>query len=45
MSRSGSRAGRGRAVAIDPATGHIYAAGQEYAAGNFAEIWLRKLTP
>lgn len=34
-----------RAVAIDPATGYIYAAGQEYEAGNFAALWLRKLTP
>ena len=34
-----------RAVAIDPMNGAIYVAGQEYEAGNFATLWLRKLTP
>jgi hypothetical protein len=34
-----------RAVAIDPVDGSIYAAGQEYEAGQFATLWLRKLTP
>ena len=33
-----------RAVAID-ATGHIYAAGEEYRVGQFADVWLTKYAP
>ncbi|MBL9106235.1 MAG: hypothetical protein JNL82_35255 [Myxococcales bacterium] len=32
------------AVAVD-AAGHVYAAGEEYAVGQFAEVWLRKFAP
>ncbi|MBK9754301.1 MAG: hypothetical protein IPO88_12485 [Nannocystis sp.] len=33
-----------RAVAID-ASGHIYAAGEEYRVGQFADVWLTKYAP
>ena len=33
------------AVAIDPDTGHIYAAGEEYRVGQFADVWLTKYAP
>lgn len=33
-----------RAVAIDQ-TGHVYAAGNEYVAGQFATVWLTKYAP
>ncbi|MCA9636386.1 MAG: SDR family oxidoreductase [Myxococcales bacterium] len=34
-----------RAVAINGDDGYIYGAGQEYMAGQFATLWLRKINP